>query len=619
MDPASAYPKHPKLFYLQLNKEGGYNYRKRREEDWLENYTLYRDRVIVNRLTQRQSVNVPLMKQQIRTLLKDVDDMPVIEFQNYDLTPTAKEPETFLNEYWKLTLEDNKMEIKDIIDKKQVFLFGRSFDQIQIIDGKIAMTIEDPQDILVDRYTDPADIDSSRFLIHVHIFKPFSYLEKNPNYDQEAVKRLKDWYATDMGLLKAADNADMLAEKNRKMAEMGVSDVDAPVLGETIVELSLHFNYDVKKKEDSEEEEDTEGESYVSDEEEELFLTVEADDMEVLLDKPLEEIIGKTKDNFWRKHYPYNTWADDVERQDFWSDAVADIIRGPNKIVNSEYSQEVESRTLANFGMNYYDGTKDGFVPQTYQPQPFGWYSLPGKPDDIVKKVDIQPLQGNIESMNFIIGISEKGSGATANQAGVQTERKTTLGEVELNLGEAKERIKGMSKFYTPAWKDRARKFLKIVEAGSDKLDAVEIHKKGRNTDKMYTRTIEPKDWHSELGYGYKVWSQDEKNMQDTKSLEKMNALKSNMPDNPKVDEIFKRKLTEFADLTPEETQQVMEFEMQKMLAIQQAQQQAAMMGGMGGPGMPDPAMGGAGPQPLPPQGPAPTPQNPNNQMMVPQ
>jgi hypothetical protein len=91
-----------------------------------------------------------------------------------------------------------------------------------------------------------------------------------------------------------------------------------------------------------------------------------------------------------------------------------------------------------------------------------------------------------------------------------------------------------------------------------------------------------------------------------------MNALKSNMPDNPKVDEIFKRKLTEFADLTPEETQQVMEFEMQKMMAIQQAQQQAQQMAAMGGGGMPgDPAaMGGGGPQPLPPQGPA-TPEAP--------
>lgn len=587
-------PQHPKLQRLQFNKQSGYNYRERRQEDWLENYMLYRDRVIVNRLTQRQSVNIPIMKQHIRTLLKDVDDMPVVQFENYDTHPTAKEPEVFINEFWKLTLDDNKMEIKDIVDKKQVFLFGRSFDQWQIIDGRVVVTIEDPQDILVDRYMDPTDIDTTRFLIHVHIFKPISYLEGNPMYDQEAVKRLKEWYKTQMGLLKAADNEQMYNEKVKKMEAMGLTDAADPILGETIVELSMHFNYDVKDSKDDEAEE-------------ELFLTVEADEMEVLLDKPLEEVIGTTKDNFWRRHLPYNTWADDVERQDFWSDAIADILRNPNKVVNTWYSQEAESRTLAGFGMNFYDGTKDGFTPQVFQPQPFGWYGVPGKPADVVQRVDIKPLQGNLEAMDFVIGVAEKASGATATQQGVQTENKVTLGEVELALGEAKERIKGMSKFYTPAWKERARKFLKLVEAGEDKLDAVEVHKKGRNTDKIYTQMIEPKDWHSELGYGYKVWSQDEKNRMDNQALQKMDALKRNMPDNPKVDEIWKRKLVEFNDLTPEETQQIMEYEMQKAQALANAM---AMGGGMGmpgavppGPGGPQlPPGGGGGPQPLPPQ-----------------
>src|SRR5690606_40920604 len=92
----------------------------------------YRDTVTINRLTQRQSVNIPLMKQTIRTLLKDVDDMPVIEFENLD---NDKQAEIFKNEYWKYTVEINNMELQDIVDKRQVFLFGRSFDQWQVIDG----------------------------------------------------------------------------------------------------------------------------------------------------------------------------------------------------------------------------------------------------------------------------------------------------------------------------------------------------------------------------------------------------------------------------------------------------------------------------------------------------
>src|SRR5690606_5719295 len=113
------------LQMLLNNKETGYNYRKRREEQWRENYELYRDKVIVNRLTQRQSVNLPLMKTTLRTLLKDVDDMPVIVFENLD---NDKEAEIFLNEYWKWTLEQNNAEIQDVVDKKQDFFFGRTFD-----------------------------------------------------------------------------------------------------------------------------------------------------------------------------------------------------------------------------------------------------------------------------------------------------------------------------------------------------------------------------------------------------------------------------------------------------------------------------------------------------------
>ena len=568
-------PVDPELEMLKLNKQSGYNYRERRQDDWTENYTLYRDKVTINRLTQRQSVNIPLMKQTIRTLLKDVDDMPVLHFENLD---NDKQKEVFLNEYWKWTVQSNKMELKDIVDKKQVFMFGRSFDQIQIEDGKIKMTIVDPSDLLVDRYCDPTDIDSSRFLIHTHIFKPLSVIEANPMYDKKAVSELKMWYATEQGLVKAKANEESLVEKNQKMSDLGLDDVDSPILGETYVELSMHFAY---RKEQG-------------DEEEQIYLYVEADDMKILMKKPLEEVIGKTKDNFWRVHYPYNTWADDIDMQDFWSDGVADIVRTPNKVLNSWFSQLVENRTLRNFGMHYFDSTKEGFAPQTFNPVPWGWYGVPGKPQDVLQKIDVPDLSESLDEMQYVVGMIEKATGATATQQGVQTEKKVTLGEVQLALGEAKERIKGMSKFYTHAWKERGEKFLKMVEAAPDQLDAVKLYKKGRNSQDIYAREVKPEDWMSESGYQVKVWSQDEKTTQDTKNLEKMNAVVTNIPGNSKLLEIYQRKLLEFADLTPDEVNEVMDVEKQK-------QQQIAMMtmgvGAMGGqPGLPQPQIQPASP-----------------------
>ena len=179
----------PELQMLINNKESGYNYRQRRQEDWLENYTLYRDKVTINRLTQRQSVNLPLMKTTLRTLLKDVDDMPVLFFENLD---NDKEAQVFQNEYWKWTGEQNHIDLQDIVDKRQVFHFGRSFDQWQIVDGKVKMTVQDPEDILVSRYTDPFDLHSSRFLTHTHIFVPLSSLKNNPDYDQKEVAELEN-------------------------------------------------------------------------------------------------------------------------------------------------------------------------------------------------------------------------------------------------------------------------------------------------------------------------------------------------------------------------------------------------------------------------------------------
>lgn len=536
----------PELQMLINNEEDGYTWRKPRQDDWLENYTLYRDKVTYNRLTQRQSVNLPVMKYSIRTLLKDIDDLPVLYYENLD---NDKQAEAFKNEYWGWTVKENNMVLKDIIDKKQVLMFGRTFDQWQVANGKVIQTIQDPQDILVSRYADPADINTSRFLSHCHIYKPLSEIENNPIYDQEEVYKLKQFFATDMGLIKEQHNREMATEKNRKMQEMGKEDVESPILGETYVEMSMQFVWRDK--------ESRKGKVF----EDQIFLYVKAENQAILLKAPLEEVIGTTKDHFWQKNYNYVTWADDPERQDFWSDAVADIIRTSNKVLNTWFSQLVENRTLRNFGMNYYDSTNPDFVPGTFNPEPWGWYGMPGDPNKLVKRVDIPELSESLDEMQFVITMMEKATGATATQQGAKVDKQVTLGEVQLALGEAKERVKGMSKFYTPAWERKGLMFIKLLEAAGADLDAVKVYKKGRNTDKIYSREISQKDWKTATGYRCKVWSQDEKRTQDVANLQKLSAATAIMPMNKKLREIQKRKTLEFCDLTPEDINAVMDEE----------------------------------------------------------
>jgi len=537
--------KNLELQMLTNNKTTGFNYRERREKHWRDNYELYRDEVQINRLTQRQTVNVPLMKTQLRTLLKDIDDMPVVAFENLD---NDKEKEIFLNEYWKFVLDENNAKIQDIVDKKQDFFFGRTFDSWQIEDGKIVFDIEDPEDILVDRFMNPYNIDSSRFLIHTHIFVPLSELEQNEDYDQERVAELKTFFESQLGIVKANDNENSLTRKNQKMSDLGVQDMDDPLLGETYVELSIHY---VKR--------DVDGEDRI-------IVYVEAENQQILMRKDQEEIIGVTEDNFWTNHYRYNTWGDDVDKQDFWTDGIADIIRVPNQILNTWLSQKVENRTMRNFNMHYYDSSlaEEGFTPSTFNPVPWGWYPIPGDPSKVLKTVEIPELRDSIADMEYLQGLTEKATGATSTQQGVQTERQVTLGEVELAQGEAKARTQGISKFYTHAWEQRAKKFLKLIEAAPEKIDAVKLFKKGRNTDDIHEREVAPKDWMSESGYRVKVWNQDEKKANEEDSLNKLNAVWLNMMDNPKLKEIYNRKLLEFADLEPDEITDVMEYEKTK-------------------------------------------------------
>ena len=569
-------------------KEEGFNYRQRRHEDWRENYELYRDKVTINRLTQRQSVNLPLMKTTLRTLLKDIDDMPVIVFENLD---NDKQAEVFQNEYWKWTLEQNNAEIQDVVDKKQDFFFGRTFDSWQVEDGRIVFDIEDTEDMYVSRYSNPYDIDSGRTLTHINVFKPLSSLKNNPDYDQKEVAKLEDFFKSQLGIIKAKDNENALQQKNKKLADMGVPDMEDPVLGETYVQLTLYY---VVKDKGEKWTDNTDGKKHTS-EYEEIFHYVEAEEQTILMKKPQEKIIGTTSDHYWRNHFRYNTWGDDIDKQDFWTDGIADIVRVPNKVLNSWFSQLVENRTLRNFGMHYYDSSlkAEGFIPSTFNPVPWGWYPIPGKPSDVLQKVDIPDLSESLDEMQYVTEMTEKATGATATQQGVETGSQRTLGEVQLAQGEAKARTQGMSKFYTHVWKQRATKFLKLIEAAADKLDAVKIYKEGKNTSDIFEREISPKDWMTKAGYRVKVWSQDEKKANDTDSLNKGIAILQLMPGNPKLLKVIQRKGLELADLKPDEITEIMAFEEQKMMMMQG--------GALGAPALPSGQPGQPQQQPMQP------------------
>src|SRR5689334_7801592 len=101
---------------LRLDEQADFKFQERRHSQWTENYQLFRDKVIVNRLTQRQSINVPFIKGIIKTVMANIDEFPDIEFEELS---NDKDKEIIVNELWKDFVVQDKLEIKDIIDKKQ--------------------------------------------------------------------------------------------------------------------------------------------------------------------------------------------------------------------------------------------------------------------------------------------------------------------------------------------------------------------------------------------------------------------------------------------------------------------------------------------------------------------
>jgi hypothetical protein len=532
------------------NERNAFRFRERRHQEWTDNYELYRNKVIVNRLTQRQAVNIPLMKETLRTILANTDEFPDIQ---YEEKGNDKQKEVFFNEIWKWTVIDDKMELKDVVDKKQEYLYGRTWRKLNIISGRFVSEVKEVFDMLVDRYVDPTDLETANFVIEGGIYESIDDLAQNPLVDKEALERIKIYYASNQGLIRAEQVVHDMQAKSQRLIDMGVPDAMLPMLGQTMLELKVHYVriYD-----------DEDGTSHIH----VVLRSVGGirnefgDGTETLMAKPLMDILGVD-------FYPFVTWADDPERNDFFSDGVADTVRVPNQVLNVWFSQLVENRTLRNFGMHFFDSTaNENWTPQGWNPEPWGFYPLPGKPADILQSLEIPELDQSMEEMNFVKQLVEGATAATAVTKGETEKTDVTLGEVQLATQAANERITSISKFYMLAQKEFGWKFQAIMNANADKIDAYKLFKKSYKGN-MFSQTVKSDDWQSEDGYDCRVVSTAEREQNDLKTVQKLQAVVSQFPGNPAMQKIYQEKLLDFAELTPDQKQQVLDAAKQQQQA----------------------------------------------------
>lgn len=521
-------------------EQGAANAQLRRHEDWRETYSLYRDKVVINRLTQRQSVNVPLMKETIRTVLAKTDEFADLYFESKD---GDKLKEIYINEYWKDTFIKDKLEVKDITDKKQEYLYGVSHMKLNLIDGRFTAEVLEPYDILTDRFADPADIDNTaNYRCHRHIYRTLSQLMSNSFYDQDKVKELIDELKSSMTVVRDPQpTLQDTQDADARLQDMGQWDMLSPSVGETVVELKEHYIklWSVERKKLL------------------IHLRVTANNKQIMKAIPLEDLLGI---NF----FPIVTWSDDIERTDLYPDGIGDIVRTPNKILNSMISQLVENRTLRNFGMNFYDSTAgdNKWVPQMYEPVPWGWYPTPGDPNKLFKNVQVNELGDSMNEMNFIKGLAETATAATATQKGDQEPGSITLGEIEIITANANQRISSIAKFYRLARKELGEKFCELVLNNPDKISATTLHKKSYKGN-WFAADFSHDKIASEKGYNVTVVSSAEREQKTLEAIQKLKAVAQDFPNNMPLKQILQKKELDLLDISPEEIKSVLDFEKQ--------------------------------------------------------
>jgi len=517
------------------DKDESEKFKERRYTQWNENYSLYRDKVNLNRLTQRQPINIPIIRETINSWISKIDEAPKLKFETRDRDNASKDGEIVINELYRYYYDKLKLDILDNMEKKIVGLQGRGFKKIGVVGGKLFIDLIDPYDIEIDPRVNPLDIQSANYIIHTHIYRSLREILANKNYTKEGKAQLKQFLDTKNGILKAAEDEQAYQMRKQRLENLGVTNFDDYGATDVIVELNESYKL-------------------VWDEEANSFvrrIRVIATDSVVLQDKPIKEALGVT-------YVPIVTWASDPDAVDFWSDGIADNVRTFNKVTNMYISQDLENRTYRNFGMYFFNTMNGTFQPRAFDPKPFGMYGVPGNPAEIVKQIDIQPLNDVSSQITWLKNLIQSSVAQTPLERGIKEAGEQTLGQVQLSLAQSKGMNQVVSKNYRSAWKELGCMFYELLKENSrGSITLYKKNPKGEYVDKE----VFVSDFVTPKGYEVKVEVEAESQQADDFELKKLQYIKNSFMNNPVAITIAKKKELELLDFTDSEVESIMAME----------------------------------------------------------
>ena len=535
----------------KTNKEISRQFKERRLAQWNENYYLYRDKVITNRLTQRQTVNIPIIRDTIQTWISKIDEQPDLFFETRGRDASDEDQEILLNEMWNFTKTAEKLDQKDNLEKKIVGLQGRGFKFLYWKENQVKIDIVDPYDIDIDPKANVFDLETASYVNHKHIYVPLRNILANKTYSERGKAQLKAYLDTKGGIIKSAESNEEEQKRKERLQTLGVNNFDDYGAQDVTVELNRSYQLRWNATENR----------FVR------HLVVIAMDSVVLYDKPLNEAIGIER-------LPFTTWASDPDIIDVWSDSIADSVRTVNKVVNMYFSQDLENRAYRNFGMYFYNTKGGQYKPNGFDPKPFGMYGVDGNPDEMIKQMNIQPLADTQNAIEYLKTMIQASVAQTPTERGVQEKAGTTLGEVQLSLQQSTNRQQVVAKQYRQAWVDCGQIWYEILNANAKGM--FRLYKKGGD-GKTYSKDIYPTDWQNPKGYDVKIEIKSDKEANNDLEFKKLQYVKSSYLNNQVAQQIAKKKELEILGWTPDEIQQVLDTETQQAQAIESQQLQEEM------------------------------------------
>ena len=195
------------------------DFQERRHLDWNENYELYRNKIKTNRLTQRQAVNIPLMKETIKTSLSKIDDAPNVDWKELR---GEELKEIVYQEVWNDQFKKKKFEWIDIVDKKNVLLYGISTKKLNLGEEGVEVGVLDTFNVVYDPLINPIDIESARFIIHQNIFRSLREILADEKYTAEGKEELKKWSLSKEAIVQSQANKEELEKQQERLRAMGV-------------------------------------------------------------------------------------------------------------------------------------------------------------------------------------------------------------------------------------------------------------------------------------------------------------------------------------------------------------------------------------------------------------